>query len=153
MKIPLLALIFQGIPEQIAVAALAFSIANITQNWKRIILIGAILAFTSYILRLLPITFGIHTVFIMGLLFVLLILIGKGNINSSLIASLISFLTLIIVETACLTLLMPLFGITSEILFSNTTIRILITLPQVLVIFVLSFIIFRIRARKKHIKL
>jgi hypothetical protein len=66
MKIPILALIFQGIPEQIAVATLAFVIADIPLVWKRIIFIGIIVAFTSYILRLFPLTFGIHTVLIMA---------------------------------------------------------------------------------------
>ncbi len=148
MKIPFLALILQGIPEQIAIVTLAFVIAKIPLEGKKIIPIGLVIAFSSYFLRLLPITFGIHTIIIMVLLFILLFKVGKSNINTSLIASLISFLTIIIVETICLSLLMPAFGVTSEILFTNTTIRILISLPQVLVLFVLAFILLKIRTRR-----
>lgn len=149
MKIPLLALIFQGIPEQIAVATLAFVIAKIPLIPKRVILIGIILAFTSYLLRLLPLTFGIHTVLIMGLLFILLILIGRGNINTSLIASLISFLSLIIAETVCLSILMPLFGVNFDITNNNAVVRTLITLPQVFVLFLFAFLIHKLINRNK----
>ena len=148
MKIPVLALILQGIPEQIAVATLAFVIAKIPLQWKRIVLIGVLLAFSSYVLRLFPITFGIHTIVIIGLLFILLVKIAKGNLNTALTASLLSFLGLIIAETVCLSILMPLFGVTSEMLFSNITIRVLITLPQVFLLFMLAFVVFKIRSRK-----
>ena len=149
MKIPFIALILQGIPEQIAVATLAFVIANIPLDWKRIVSIGILLAFSSYVLRLFPITFGIHTIVIIGLLFILLIKIGKSNVNSALIASLISFLGLIIIETICISILLPVFGVTSEVLLTNTVVRVLISLPQVLVIFMLTFIVFKIKTRKE----
>jgi len=149
MKIPLLALIFQGIPEDIGLAYLAFVIAKIPLIKKRIVLIGIIIAFTSYLLRLLPLTFGIHTVLIIGFQFILLMFIGKGNFNNSIIASLVSVLCLIIIETVCLSLLMPLFGVTFEITNNNAFVRILITLPQVLVLFVLAWIIHKIRVSKE----
>lgn len=146
MKIPILALIFQGIPEQIAVAALAFVIANIPLIWKRIVLIGTIIAVSSYILRFfLPITFGIHTVLMIGLLFVLLIVLGKGNINSSLLASLLSFLSLIVAETICLSILMPLFGATLESMTTDAPTRIVVGLPQVFVILILTYVIYKFK--------
>lgn len=152
MKIPFLALLFQGIPEQIAVVALAFVIAKIPLEWKKIVPIGAALAVSSYFLRLLPITFGVHTIIIMGLLFLLLFKFGRSNINASLIASMLSFLTLILVETLCVSILMPVFEITSEVLFTDTTVRILISWPQVLIMYFIAYIILKVRTRKdKHI--
>lgn len=149
MKIPLIALILQGIPETIAVATLAFVIARIPLEWKKLVLIGVILAFTSYVLRLFPITFGIHTILSIGLLFILLIKLGRSNINTALISSLLSYLAIIITETVCVSILMPLFGVTSDVLFTNTKVRILISYPQVLVMFMLSFVVYKIRIRKE----
>ncbi|KUO64102.1 MAG: hypothetical protein APF84_08310 [Gracilibacter sp. BRH_c7a] len=149
MKIPFLALILQGIPETIAVATLAFVVAKIPIKWKKIVLIGMILAFTSFGLRLFPITFGIHTIFSIGLLFILLIRIGRSNLNTALIASLLSYLAVIISETVCLSLLMPLFGVTSDMILSNVTIRILITFPQVLMMFMIAYTVYRFRNKKK----
>ena len=144
MKIPFIALILQGIPESVAIVTLSFIIAKIPFYWKRIVIIGLIMAFTSYFIRLFPVTFGIHTVLIIGLEFLLLVQIGKGNINASLIASIISSLAIIIVETVSLITLMPLFGVTSDELVTNTATRILMTLPQVFVMFALAYIVFRI---------
>jgi len=143
MKIPILALIFQGIPEQIAVATLAFVIANIPLVWKRIVLIGTVVAVTSYIFRLLPLTFGVHTVLNIGLLFILLVVVGKVNINISLVASLGSFLALIIAETVSVTLQMNMFGITLDDLLANTTTRIRTGLLQVFVVFIIALIFYK----------
>lgn len=149
MKIPLMALILQGIPETIAVATLAFVIAKVPINWKKLILIGVILAFTSYILRSFPITFGIHTILSIGLLFILLIKVGKSNLNTALIASLISYLAIIVIETICISVLMSLFNVTSETIINDTAVRILISLPQVLVMFLLSYFLYSVRTAKK----
>ncbi len=64
MNIRFLALVFQGIPEQIAIVPLAFVIAKVPIRWIEIIPIGIGLAFVAYVLRLLPITFGVHTIFL-----------------------------------------------------------------------------------------
>lgn len=149
MKIPLIALILQGIPEQIAVVTLAFVIAKISIDWKKISLIGIILALSSYVLRLFPITFGIHTIVLIALLFIFLIKLNQINLNVALVASLISFLALIITETICIKILMSLFNITSAAIISNTVIRILISLPQVLIMFLLAYVIYNVRTSKE----
>jgi len=151
MQIPFPAFILQGIPEGIAIVLLSFIIAKIPLNWKKILIIGLIIATSSYVMRLLPVTFGIHTVVIIGLEFILLFKVGKGKVNSALIAAIISSIAIIIVETVCLSILMPLFNVTSETLFNNTLIRILLTLPQVFVIFLISFIILKIRTGKRKV--
>jgi len=149
MKIPLLALIFQGIPEGIAVLTLAWVITKAPMEWKKIIPIAILLSLVSYGVRLLPITFGIHTIILIGLMFFALIFLGKISINPALIASIISMLGITVAEAGCLSLLMPLFGVTPEMLFTNTTIRILITWPQVLVLFGLAFAVYKIRATRE----
>ncbi|MGI6451196.1 MAG: hypothetical protein ACOX3R_13325 [Desulfitobacteriia bacterium] len=148
MKIPFLAFIFQGIPESIAMVTLAFVIARIPLQWKKIVFIGLIIATTSYVLRLLPITFGIHTVLLIVLFFILLLWLGSNNVNTVLIACLISNLATIISETLCLGLLMPLFGLTFDMLYENTLLRILMTLPQVIVVFIAAYIVLQIQIKK-----
>ncbi len=141
MEIPFLALILQGIPEQIAVTTLAFVIAKMTLRWTRVILIGSVLACASYVLRLFPVIFGIHTVFNIATLFVLLKFIGKGHLNLTLFASLLSYLTLIIIEAIYLLFLLPIFGLSFEMLYSNVLLRIIVTLPQVATIFTVAFLL------------
>jgi hypothetical protein len=47
MRIPILALIFQGIPESIATYTLAFVIAKIPLEWKKLLIIGVSTAFIA----------------------------------------------------------------------------------------------------------
>ena len=144
INIPLIALLFQGIPEQTAVVALAFVIARIPLKWNKISLIGIVLAFISYVVRLFPIPFRVHLFLLIILLFIALTWLGKGDFGLSLIASLLSFLALTIFEFACLSLLMPLFGVTPETLFTDQVIRrIAITEPQVILLFISAYLLNR----------
>ena len=144
INIPWIALLLQGIPEITAVITLAFVIARIPLNWKRILQIGIVLALISYVVRLFPIPFGLHLFLLIILLFIALIWLGKGDVGLSLIASLLSVLTLVIFEFVCLSLFMPVFGVTPETLFTNLAIRIAIGEPQVLLTFVSAFLLNRL---------
>ncbi len=143
MEIPIFALLLQGIPEQIAVATLAFAIAKLPFKVKDLVLIGIVLAVTAYLIRLTKVSFGVHIIALIILLFIFLVWLEKGNIYLSLIASLLSFLALAIFEFACLSLLMPIFNITPEMLATDSVVRIAIAEPQVLLLFATAFVVKR----------
>lgn len=125
----------------VAIVTMAFVIAKIPLDWPKIIPIGTILAFGSYIFRLFPVAFGIHTMFLIVVLLILLIWLGKGDFSLSLIASLLSFLALVVIEFGCLSLLMPFFGVNPEKLFTSLAMRIVITEPQVFLLFISAFLL------------
>jgi hypothetical protein len=153
-------LLLQGIPEQIAVVTLACVIAGIPRKVKKIIAIGAILAVSAYVVRLFPIPFGVHTMLLTILLFIALIWLSKGDLSLSIIACLSSYLTLAVSEFVCFKLIMYFFGITNEALSEIMSVdmdvgtmltesqelmllikRIAIAEPQVLLTFILAFIL------------
>lgn len=136
----MLALIFQGIPEQIAVVTLAFVIARIPLKWGKVILFGVSLAFISYGVRLF-VPFGVHTLLLIIILFLALIILGKGDLSMSLIASLVSFLALVIFEFASLSLLMHIINGTPETLFANPLKRTMLGEPNVLLLFIAAFLL------------
>lgn len=141
INIPFIAFLLQGIPEQIAVTALAFAIVKLPLRWSRIVVIGSILALCAFVVRQFPIPFGIHTILLILILFMFLTKLAKGDFSISLIASLLSFLALIIFETVCLSILMPAFGVTTEILMKKPFVMILITSPQVILLFVAAYLV------------
>lgn len=141
MRIPLLALLLQGIPEQTAVITLAFVIAGIPLKWNRILLIGIFLAFCAYLVRLFPIPFGIHSILLLYVLFIILTWITKGDVGLSFIASSSSFLVLVIFEFSCMSLFMFIFGFTPETLFNDLVIRIVVGEPHVLLLFISAFLL------------
>jgi len=149
INIPWIALLLQGIPELTAEVTLAFVIARIPLKWNKILLIGIALALISFFVRQSSIPFGVHLFLLIILLFIALIWLGKGDFSLSLMASLLSVLALVIFEFVCLSLLMPVFGVTPETLFSNLVIRIVITEPQVILIFISAFLLKKFLQKKE----
>ncbi|MDR3601104.1 MAG: hypothetical protein P4L49_11590 [Desulfosporosinus sp.] len=141
MRIPLLALLLQGIPEQTAVVTLAFVIAGIPLKRNKILLLGICLAFCAYVVRLLPIPFGIHTILLLLILFVYLSRISKGDVGLAFIASSASMLVLVIFEFSFLSLFMFVFRFTIETLCNDLFLRIVVGEPQVLLLFSLAFLL------------
>jgi hypothetical protein len=160
IHIPLIVLLLQGIPEQIAVVTLACVIARIPLEVKKIIAIGTIMAVCAYVVRLFPIPFGVHTIIINIILFIALIWLSKGDLSLSIIACFLSILALAVSEFVCFKLIMHVFGMTnealSELLSANMDIRTMLTEsgvlmllvkriaiaePQVLLLFVSAFLL------------
>ena len=150
MKIPLLALVFQGIPEQIAIITLACVLVKAELVWKRIVPISVVIVAINYFLRLLPITFGIHTVILIGLLVVFMVAWLKVDMIRAIIGSLVSYLILIIVETLCLAVIIPMFGLTPGVLTSNWVVRTLVGLPQLILLLAIAFLIHKLRKLKRN---
>ncbi len=148
MVIPFIALLFQGIPEQVAVVTLAFVIAGIPLKWHKLIFIGIFLATFVYIVRLFPIPFGLHTILLIILLFITLVGQSKGNISLSLFASLSSFLILAVFEFLSLTLLLPIFGLTPKELDAHSFIRIIMGEPTTILLFLTAFLLIKIRQKE-----
>ena len=149
INIPFIAFLLQGIPETVAVVSLAFVIAKIPFAWNKILLIGTLLALCVFILRMFSIPFGIHTFIQIILLFILLTWLGKGDFSLSLLASLLSFLALVILEFASLSLGMIIFGVTPKVLFSNLKVRIVIGEPTVLILFLSAFILNKLMQKER----
>ncbi|EGW36350.1 putative membrane protein [Desulfosporosinus sp. OT] len=141
IKIPLIALILQGIPEQVAVTTLAFVIAGIHLKWDRILMIGIGQAFCAYVVRLFPIPFGIHTILLLIMLFIILTKFTKGDVALSFMASSITFLVLGIFELTCMSLVMQIFGFTPETLFNDLVLRILVGELNMLLLFISAFLV------------
>lgn len=111
-------------------------------------MIGIVLAFISYVVRLFPIPFGIHTILLIILLCIALIWLGKGDFSLALLASLLSFLALTIFEFVCLSLLMPVFGLTPETLSTDPVIWSVIAEPQVLLLFLSAFLLNKLQKKR-----
>lgn len=148
MKLPFLVLLMQGIPEEISLVTLAFVIAKADLNWKKIVFGGAFLACSMYVIRLLPISFGVHTIVLILLLIIFVKVLGQiQDLSKAILACLISILVLITTEIIILTALMSFLGISEQEFLNNVTLRILLTLPQVFVMFFLAFVIYKVRKK------
>lgn len=148
MKVTLPVLIFVGIPEGIALATLAFILAEEKLYWNKIFLIGSSLSIGAYLLRLLPITFGVHTIILVIFLFFILNVFEKVNVIDAIKASIFTYLILILTEIVTIPMLMELFNISKNLLLKDETLKIIISLPHVILNFLIAFLINRIKVKK-----
>lgn len=147
MEIPLLALLFQGIPESIGIALLAYVIAGVPLKKGRIVVLGLIYAFSAYFIRLIPATFGVHSIFLLGIMFIYLIKVEACSVLTALKAGLVSQVVLIVIETIFLSINMSLTGLPPEELLNNIILRIITGLPQATAMYLVAYIVYRF---KKH---
>lgn len=61
LEIPFISLIFQGIPEVVALSILILVVNGDLKEWKKGVVVGVFLAIAVFFIRKLPISFGIHT--------------------------------------------------------------------------------------------
>ncbi len=94
----ILLFLLQGIPEMMGVFALSLALARVPLRWGRILLVGTVLASVVYFVRLLPVTFGLHT--IAGVLLLAIFLVKATHLSSSksFIVVIVSVVVLAILE-------------------------------------------------------
>jgi hypothetical protein len=141
MKVTLPVLIFVGIPEGIALATLAFILAEEKLYWNKIFLIGSSLSIGAYLLRLLPITFGVHTIVILILLFFILNVFEKLDAITSINVSIFTFLILVLTETATIPLLMTVLNISKNKLMQDELLKIMVYFPHIILLFLIAYLI------------
>lgn len=99
MKIPLLQWLLQGIPESLAIVYLAIALAGQKPETWKILLLGIIDAVIIYLIRLLPLTFGVHSILQILVIAFLLHLFFKVSFGKSLFSALTVIITLAVTET------------------------------------------------------
>ncbi|ATW24585.1 hypothetical protein [Candidatus Formimonas warabiya] len=144
MKLTLWGLLFQGIPECIALVTLVFVIAKARIDWKKIVLLGVLIGCVFYVLRMLPITFGIHTIVGIGLLIFLLTFLEKIDLVRAIIAVLLGNAFLILAETVCFWGINVIFHLPWDEISNNQFLMTLTGIPQILLIFLAAFVVKRL---------
>lgn len=145
MRMTLLQLILQGIPEQIGLVILAFVLARAELNWKRLCILGTVLACTAFFLRMLPITFGLHTIILICLLVFFVANYSNANSTTAIMSTLISFICLIVFEISIHATVFNIFQIPIENILNSQTLMILSGLPQVILLYLTSFLVWKYR--------
>ena len=149
MEMSFAALIFQGIPEMIAVATLGFSMAKLDLAWRRIVIIGCAMGLLAFIIRLLPVTFGVHTIVLLVMIIISLNKFGATHFVA-IISGLLSFLTLVICETLVSLVIFGIFELSPVVVAQNDFLKIITGIPEVLMIFLVSFLVLKFRRRGKN---
>lgn len=140
LKIPFLIWLFQGIPEAIALTALVISLTTDRLMWKTILIAGFGQALVIYIIRLMPLTPGIHVIIHIITLAIIVTIVSGFEFKEVLIYSLFATFSLMLIEMMFLLEFYDpnslYFGVFKEYVY----IHIIKGLPQVIIMLCLAFI-------------
>ena len=152
MKLPILQWLLQGIPESLALVTLALALAGEKLEMRRIALIGIAHAVIIFIIRLLPLTFGVHSILSLFTIALLLTIFLKVRFSRSLLSALIVLIVLAAAETVSFSLFLYLTGLSYEQLKENIFIYSMSGWPQVILLFLLALAVHRWQQGRRSLK-
>lgn len=141
LKMPWITFLFQGLPETIASTALCFALLKRPFKWSLIIKIGVLYGITAYLVRLLPISYGVHTIILIIILATLLVHFTKCELTKAFTTSMINSIILALGEVVFAETLLYILKISFEEAYANKWLWTLLGIPQVIMLFILAFII------------
>ncbi|MBE3588077.1 MAG: hypothetical protein IMW93_05905 [Thermoanaerobacteraceae bacterium] len=128
-RMPLLALIFQSIPESVITLTLGLTLMGIDLKWKRIIPAAVLSSLASYFVRELPISYGLHTLIGIGVI-TLLVIFFRISLVIALNVALVGIASLALVELLYWPLLLLITNQNITAIWHSQTLRILAAVPE-----------------------
>lgn len=143
MKMPLISLILQGIPETIGLAALFHAMLKQKLVWKQLIFLGILVGIITYFIRLLPISPGVHTFILIIIWTGILRILTKKKLTKLFLVVFMGIAVLAVAEIVFNQILFSLLNTSYEDAMNQPVIWSLLGLPQVLLLFLLAFFLNR----------
>ncbi|BAF59957.1 MAG: hypothetical protein HPY89_03125 [Pelotomaculum sp.] len=137
--------LLQGIPEMMGILAFSLAFAGVPLRWGVIAAVGTVLAVIIYIIRSLPLAFGLHTA---AALLLVTIIIAKTTCvppSKSFISVFASFSILVTLELIIHEFFFFLTKQDPQAVISNYLLWKLIGLPQAFLMIILALLIARLK--------
>lgn len=138
-KMPLLALIFQSIPESIIILTLGLTLMGIELKWQRIIPAAVLSSLASYLVRELPIPYGLHTLIGIVVITLFVFIFFRTPFYVAVFVAMIGIVSLTTVELLLWPLIILLTGKTITQIWESQTLRILIPIPELVILGVITW--------------
>lgn len=150
MKLSLLFWFFQTFPESLALSSMAIVVGGHRLETRSVFLIGVMIAVAVYLIRLIPITFGVHFVLLVIILAVLLNILFKDPISRCLLTALVAGLILAVSETILISLMSLATAVPMEQVTENSPMHIIYAWPHIVFMFFLVLFINRWRRGRRE---
>lgn len=133
LKMSLVEFFLRAIPEGFLFIFAVYVFSKTTVNKSRYILSSIIFIFVPYLIRLLPIDYGIHT--LIGLIFQILlaVYINKINVLKSIQACILSIVTMFVCEGINVGIIKFILKKDLNTVFSNSLSKMLYGIPSLLI--------------------
>jgi hypothetical protein len=143
MELTISKLLFQAFPETLAIASLALVLGGLKLKLKSILFVGVLQTIAAYLVRLLDLGYGVHTIILISTLAFFLYTVLKIKLSRSILVALLSIIILAVAETVLVTLILKITGAEFNEVTENPTLWILLGWPQIIFIFLLALVINR----------
>ena len=152
LKISMFEFLLRGLPEAFLFVFAAFALTRTKLDIKKYFLASIILASVAYLVRFLPIQYGVNSILIIFVIIVMMNIMFKIDMMSAIRTG----ITIIIIEYICeginVFLIQGVMKIDMNYVFSNANLKVLYGIPS-LVIFGLVMVFYYTKiARKKGLR-
>ena len=135
-------IITRTFPESLILVLSGVVLLGINIDKKRIFKDGIILGMIIGIIRLLPITFGVHSILSMISLCIILLRYDNNDIVKSMVSTCLVWISLALSECIYILISISILNIKVERLTDNTTLQgAIITLPSLLIMFLIVLLL------------
>lgn len=141
-------ILIRSLPESILLVLAGAMLLDLDIGIKNGCKLGLIMSAIVGLIRFLPITFGVHTILSIVILGIILIIISRGKLIQSIIATLTIFISLVFSESIYLILFKRIFKTNVVFLLNNTNFSMaLLSLPSLIIFLGLVFSINKLRKK------
>lgn len=150
LKLTVLEFIFRGIPESFLIILAGYIINYRKINLEQYCAASIIYALAAYLIRMLPIAYGVHTILDIIVIILLLVKINKISVLRAISCSLIFMIILSICEWINVFILENLIKLNIEEVFKSRIDKILYSIPSMILfgLIILLFYIFIYRNKR-----
>ncbi|TEB05379.1 hypothetical protein Psch_02420 [Pelotomaculum schinkii] len=142
-SMPILSFLFYSLPESCLIFTFGLLIIGKKPGVPKTVLATIISALFSYIVRMMPIMFGIHTIIWAVIIFILFKYLFKLTMRQAFVATMLSLGTLIALEISVTHLLESKLGLTLEKIWGNPILRTILPLPQLVIWSIITLFIYK----------
>lgn len=149
LKITIIELILRAIPEAFLLTLLVYLICNKNVRNKAYFISSIIFAASMYLIRALPIQFGIHTIIIIMTFIVINNLINKIPVKKSIVSSMTAMITLSVCESANF-IILSFTKVDIGKIYDDPILKIVCFTPSLIFIIVISYILYLVKNKTKR---
>lgn len=133
LKITLLEFFLRGLPEGFLIIWAVYAFSKTVINTKKYIVSSIILIIAVYLVRLLPIQYGVHSILNIIVIIVVTVNISKINIIKSIQASIMAMILEFMCEGINIFIIKYIFKADIEHVLSEPSLKILYGIPSLLI--------------------
>jgi len=145
---PIYSLFLRLIPEAILIMYAICLLTNSKADMKKLIISGIIGGTVVYLVRLLPIHFGVHT--ILSILFDILLAVKLNNIemHKAISGSLISIIIIFISDIILVAVYLNIFQLSSELVLGQSLVSVIASIPSLIIFYFIVRAIVNFREKR-----